>query len=44
VKIIVDEPSLVDPDLLLFAAFIVRRLAADASAPDGGASAVAATG
>lgn len=44
VKITIDEPSLVDPGLLLFAAFAVRQLADDASATAGGASAAAATG
>ncbi len=42
VKITVDDPSRVEPGLLLFAAFAVRRLAADASATAGGVSAVAA--
>jgi hypothetical protein len=44
VKITVDESSLVEPGLLLFAAFAVRQLADDASATAGGASAAAATG
>jgi hypothetical protein len=44
VKITVDEPSLVPPGLLLFAAFAVRQLTEDASATAGGASAAAATG
>jgi hypothetical protein len=44
VKITVDELSLVEPGLLLFAAFAVRQLAEDASANAGGASAAAANG
>jgi hypothetical protein len=40
----VDEPNLVEPGLLLFAAYAVRQLAEDASATAGGASAAAATG
>jgi hypothetical protein len=44
VKITIDEHGLVDPGLLLFAAFAVRQLADDASAAAGGASAAAATG
>ncbi len=44
VTITVDQPTLVEPGLLLFAAFAVRRLADDASATAGGASAAAATG
>ena len=41
VKITVDEPSLVEPGLLLFAAFIVRELGEDA---DGAATVVITTG
>jgi hypothetical protein len=43
VKITLDEPDLVEPGLLLFAAFVVRGLAEDAGAAAGGASAAAAT-
>jgi hypothetical protein len=39
VKVTVDDAALVEPGLLLFAAFIVRRLAADASAAAGGGTA-----
>lgn len=38
VKISVDELAAVDPGLLLFAAFVVRGLAADAGAAAGGAA------
>jgi hypothetical protein len=41
VRITVDEPNLVEPGLLLFAAFAVRQLAEDATAT---ASGVSATG
>jgi hypothetical protein len=41
VKITLDEPGLVEPGLLLFAAFVVRGLAEDASTAAGGASAAA---
>lgn len=44
VTITIDEPGLLDPGLLLFAAFATRQLADDASATAGGASAAAATG
>jgi hypothetical protein len=44
VKITLEEPSLVEPGLMLFAAFAVRQLAKDASATAGGASAAATTG
>jgi hypothetical protein len=44
VRITVDEPSPVEPGLLLFAAFAVRQLAEDASSTAGGASAAAAAG
>ena len=43
VGITVGEPGRVEPGLLLFAAFAVRRLAEDASSAAGGAAA-AATG
>jgi hypothetical protein len=43
VKITLDEPRLVEPGLLLFAAFVVRGLAEDASASAGGASAATGT-
>ena len=43
VRITVEEPGAMEPGLLLFAAFVVRSLAEDASAAAGGAS-VAATG
>jgi hypothetical protein len=42
VKITVEDPAAVDPALLLFAAFVVRGLAEDASNAAGGAAAVAA--
>ena len=44
VKVTVDDPEAVDAGLLLFAAFIVRRLAEDAGASAGAASSTAATG
>ena len=44
VRITIDEPSLMEPGLLLFAAFAVRQLAEDASANAGGASAAATAG
>jgi hypothetical protein len=44
VKITVNEPGLVEPGLMLFAAFSVHQLADDASATAGGAAAAAATG
>jgi hypothetical protein len=45
VKVTVDDPAALDPGLLLFAAFVVRGLAEDASSAAGGATAasVAAT-
>jgi hypothetical protein len=43
VKITLDEPGLVEPGLLLFAAFVVRGLAEDASTAAGGVSAAAVT-
>ena len=44
VTITLDDPDLVEPGLLLFAAFAVRQLADDGSATAGGASAAAAAG
>jgi hypothetical protein len=44
VRVTVEEPGLVEPGLLLFAAFAVRQLAEDASATAGGAAAAAASG
>src|SRR3954454_16411001 len=43
VRLTVDDPGLMDPGLLLFAAFAVRQLAEDAGA-NAGASAATATG
>ena len=43
VKITIDDPDAVDAGLLLFAAFVVRRLAEDAGANAGVASSTAAT-
>jgi hypothetical protein len=43
VKVTVDQPPAVEPGLLLFAVFVVRGLAEDASAAAGGAAG-AATG
>ena len=43
-KITVAQPDVVEPGLVLFAAFVVRQLADDASAVAGGAAAAAATG
>ena len=42
-RIAIDEPNLLEPGLLLFAAFAVRQLADDASATAGGASTAAAS-
>jgi hypothetical protein len=42
VKVAVDEPSAIDPGLLLFAVFIVRGLAEDAGAAAGSAAAAGA--
>ncbi len=42
VKVSVDDPSALDPGLLLFAAFVVRGLAEDASAAVGAASSAGA--
>ena len=44
VKVTIDDPNAVDPGLLLFAAFVVRRLAEDASAVASSGSSAAATG
>jgi hypothetical protein len=41
VKVTVDDPGAVDPGLLLFAAFVVRGLAEDASSAAVGASTAA---
>jgi hypothetical protein len=43
VKITIDDSGLVEPGLLLFAAFVVRGLAEDASTAAGGASAATAS-
>lgn len=43
VKVTVEQPDVVEPELLLFAIFVVRGLAEDATAAAGGAAA-AATG
>lgn len=43
VKILIDDPGLVQPGLLLFAAFTVRQLAGDADATTASAAATAAT-
>jgi hypothetical protein len=39
VRVTVDDPGETEPGLILFAAFVVRGLAADASASAGGAAA-----
>jgi hypothetical protein len=44
VRITLDDAGAVEPGLLLFAAFVARGLAEDASAAAGGASTAAATG
>jgi len=44
VKITVDDPGLVEPGLLLFAAFVVRQLAEDASGNTAGASVATTAG
>lgn len=44
VRLTLEEPVLLDPGLLLFAAFTVRHLAEDASAAVGGSSAAATPG
>ena len=44
VKVTIDDPNAVDPGLLLFAAFVVRRLAEDAAAAASSGSSAAATG
>ncbi len=43
VKISIDDPAAVDPGLLLFAAFVVRGLAEDASSVAGATASTAAT-
>ncbi len=43
VKIVIDNPGLVQPGLVLFAAFTVRQLAADAGATAASAAATAST-
>ena len=40
----VEEPGAVEPGLLLFATFVVRRIASDSSSDGGGSSAAAASG
>lgn len=44
VKVLVDDPAAVEPGLLLFAAFVVRGLAEDASGAAGGGAGAAASG
>jgi hypothetical protein len=44
VKVTIDDPSAVDPGLLLFAVFVVRRLAEDAATVASSGSSAAATG
>jgi hypothetical protein len=44
VKVTIDEPKAVEPGLLLFAAFVVRRLAEDAATVASSGSSAAATG
>ena len=44
VRITLEDPALVDPGLLLFAAFAARQLADDASGTAGAAAAVTASG
>jgi hypothetical protein len=44
VKVTIDDPNAVDPGLLLFAAFVVRRLAEDAAAAANSGSSAAAIG
>jgi hypothetical protein len=41
VRITIDDPAAIEPGLVLFAAYLVRRLAEDASSAAGGASAAA---
>jgi hypothetical protein len=43
VAVIIDDPSAIDPGLVLFAAFIVRGLAEDASSAAAGGASVAAS-
>jgi hypothetical protein len=44
VKVTIDDPDAVEPGLLLFAAFVVRRLAEDAATVASSGSSTAATG
>jgi hypothetical protein len=44
VKVVVDDPDAVEPELLLFAAFVVRGLAADAQGAAGAGASAATTG
>jgi hypothetical protein len=44
VAVTIDDSASLDPGLLLFAAFVVRGLAEDASAAAGAAASTAATG
>ena len=44
VEVTIDDPNAVDPGLLLFAAFVVRRLAEDAAAAANSGSSAAAIG
>jgi hypothetical protein len=44
VKVTIDDPNAVDPGLLLFAVFVVRRLAEDAATVASSGSSAAATG
>jgi hypothetical protein len=44
VRITIDEPGSLDPGLVLFAVFVVRRLAEDAATAASSASSAAATG
>jgi hypothetical protein len=44
VKVTIDDPNAVDPGLLLFATFVVRRLAEDAAAVASSGSSAAGDG
>jgi hypothetical protein len=44
VKVTIDDRNAVDPGLLLFAAYVVRRLAEDAATVASSGSSAAATG
>jgi hypothetical protein len=44
VKVTIDDPNAVDPGLLLFAVFVVRRLAEDAATVASSGSSATATG